>query len=293
MPPQSSILAEVPPHAAFVFLDVVHGTDPSAALAELASGPHPDHLLVGLGSTLLEALGVQVPGMRPIPTLIAAGACMPRTPCDLVLRVSGADPGEVLHRERAILASLASFVEVDRVEAFVHGESRDLTGYEDGTENPSEEDAPQVAQQQGLGPGLDGSSVVAIQRWVHDLDAFSAMSRRQQDRTIGRELESNNELEDAPESAHVKRTAQEDFEPEAFLWRRSMPWRDHRGAGLVFVSFSATMDPFEAQCRRMVGQDDGVVDALFSFTRPVTGGAWWCPPVAEGRLDMRACLVAS
>ncbi len=69
-----------------------------------------------------------------------------------------------------------------------------------------------------------------------------------------------------------------------------MPWRDHRGAGLVFVSFSGSMDPFEAQCRKMMGEEDGVVDALFSFTHPVTGGAWWCPPVAGDRLDLQACL---
>jgi putative iron-dependent peroxidase len=178
---------------------------------------------------------------------------------------------------------------VDRVEGFSHEGSRDLTGYEDGTENPERDQAPLVALQVGHGPGIDGGSVVAIQRWVHDLDAFGAMGKARQDAAIGRERVSNDELDDAPESAHVKRTAQEDFAPEAWLWRRSMPWRDHRGAGLVFVSFTADMAPFEAQCRKMMGLDDGVVDALFQFTRPVTGGAWWCPPVAQGRLDLSAC----
>jgi len=289
MSSQAAVLAAVPPHASFVFLNVSAGAEPAAAIRQLASRAHPDHLLVGVGCTLLAAVGASVPGMRPIPALIAAGVSMPRTPADIVLRISGADRGEVLHRERDVLAGLGAFELVDRVEGFVFGESRDLTGYEDGTENPSPDAAPGVALQQGRGPGLHGSSVVAIQRWVHDLDAFAAMSREQQDHAIGRELDSNDELADAPDSAHVKRTAQEDFEPEAFLWRRSMPWRDHRGAGLVFMSFSATLDPFEAQCRRMMGEDDGIVDALFSFTRPVTGGAWWCPPVHVGRLDLRAC----
>lgn len=39
----------------------------------------------------------------------------------------------------------------------------------------------------------------------------------------------------------------------------------------------------------MMGIDDGVMDALFTFTRPVTGGTWWCPPVRDGTLDLRAC----
>jgi putative iron-dependent peroxidase len=105
---------------------------------------------------------------------------------------------------------------------------------------------------------------------------------------IGRERTSNEELEDAPASAHVKRTAQEDFAPEAFLVRRSMPWRDHRGQGLLFASFSASLDPFEAQLRRMVGLDDGIVDAIFQVSRPVTGATFWCPPLRKGGLDLRA-----
>ena len=45
---------------------------------------------------------------------------------------------------------------------------------------------------------------------------------------------------------------------------------------------------FEVQLRRMVGLDDGVTDALFRFTRPVTGCAFWCPPVKKGKLDLSA-----
>ena len=49
----------------------------------------------------------------------------------------------------------------------------------------------------------------------------------------------------------------------------------------MFVSFTATVDPFVAQMRRMAGLDDGIVDALFGFTRPVTGSLFWCPPVRD------------
>jgi putative iron-dependent peroxidase len=39
--------------------------------------------------------------------------------------------------------------------------------------------------------------------------------------------------------------------------------------------------------RRMLGLEDGLVDALFGFSRPLTGAHFWCPPVREGRLDLR------
>ena len=96
------------------------------------------------------------------------------------------------------------------------------------------------------------------------------------------------ELSDAPSSAHIKRTAQEDFDPPASLVRRSMPWADPEGEGLLFIAFGRSFDAYEAQLRRMIGAEDGIVDALFRFTRPVTGSFYWCPPLANGRLDLRA-----
>lgn len=116
------------------------------------------------------------------------------------------------------------------------------------------------------------------------------MSGKAQDNAIGRRRRDNKELEHAPASAHVKRTAQENFTPEAFVVRRSMPWADAAQAGLMFVAFGKSLDAFEAQLRRMVGADHGITDALFKFTRPLTGGYFWCPPVRNGRLDLRAIL---
>ena len=118
------------------------------------------------------------------------------------------------------------------------------------------------------------------------------MSVNEQDNTVGRRCSDNEELEDAPESAHVKRTAQESFEPEAFVVRRSMPWwsvspQGEDRSGLMFSAFGSSFNAFEAQMRRMLGMDDGISDALFAFSRPLTGSYFWCPPVKEGRLDLR------
>jgi len=56
---------------------------------------------------------------------------------------------------------------------------------------------------------------------------------------------------------------------------------------LVFLAFGRSFDAFEAQLGRMTGIDDGITDSLFRFTRPVTGAYYWCPPVSDGRLDLR------
>lgn len=116
---------------------------------------------------------------------------------------------------------------------------------------------------------------------------------RLQDRKLrnehgGRRRSDNKELTGAPRSAHVERTAQESFSPEAFILWRSMPWTDGDAGGLNFVAFGKSFDAYEAQLKRMVGAEDGVTDALFKFTRPVSGSYFWGPPIAKGRLDLRA-----
>jgi len=112
------------------------------------------------------------------------------------------------------------------------------------------------------------------------------MPSHQQDDSIGRRQSDNEELPEAPVSAHVKRTAQESFTPEAFVLRRSMPWAEGMTSGLMFVAFGHSFNSFEAQLKRMTGAEDSVVDAIFSFTRPVSGAYFWCPALKDGKLDL-------
>lgn len=135
---------------------------------------------------------------------------------------------------------------------------------------------------------LDGASFVAVQCWRHDFTVIRAMSPPARDAAIGRRRADNEELDDAPASTHVKRTAQESFEPAAFTWRGSMPWVQGGQGGLMFVSFEASCDGFEAQLHRMSGAEDGVRDALFGMSQPVSGAFFWCPPAGPAGLDLQA-----
>jgi len=125
-----------------------------------------------------------------------------------------------------------------------------------------------------------------------DLARFESFPESHRDHVIGRAAADNEELDDAPASAHVKRTAQESFDPPAFMIRRSMPWAGADTEGLEFVAFVASLDRFERMMRRMLGLEDGMVDGLFEFSRPVTGGYYWCPPAERERLDLSVLLDA-
>lgn len=287
--PQKAILLPVPRLARYATFSLAPGADPRASLRKLRNLVDGERTVAGFGESLVSALNRKIDGLRSFPQFATRGLDVPSTPAALWLWMRGDDRGELMHRSRHLGAELAPALQLDGVvDAFQHGGGRDLTGYEDGTENPKGKDARKAAIIGAADSRLAGSSFVAVQQWRHDFARFDAMSRKEQDLSVGRRRDTNEEIDNAPKSAHVKRTAQESFDPEAFVVRRSMAWADAAYAGLVFVAFGASLDAFEAQLRRMVGEDDGVTDALFKFTRPISGAYYWCPAIREGKLDLRA-----
>lgn len=259
-----------------------------AALRRLETLVDGDATVVGFGKSLLQALNVQSDKLRTFPVLSSCCIDIPSTQHAMWwCWLRGDDRGELLYRTDALIEALAPALSVVQVtEFFRYKECHDLTGYEDGTENPVEQAAVDAA----IDTQAPGCSYAALQHWVHDLKSFKVWPQEDHDHVFGRRLSDNEELDDAPESAHVKRTAMEDFEPEAFVVRRSMPYIDGNEAGLVFLSFGSTLDFYEMQLRRMIGLDDGITDGLFSFSRPTTGGYYWCPPIEHGQLQLNALL---
>jgi putative iron-dependent peroxidase len=287
--PQPGILERIPRAARYLSFDLRDGERVAEALRRLAKAADGKTCVVGLGEPALGALGHSIEGLRPFPRYFGPGFEVPATQSGLWCWLRGEDRGELVLRSREIQHLLAGGFDIAGViDAFRYGTGRDLTGYEDGTENPKGKKAVDAAISDAGKAGLRGSSFVAVQQWVHDLERFNSMPAKRQDDAIGRRRRDNKELAGAPASAHVKRTAQESFHPEAFVLRRSMPWADATGAGFVFVAFGRSLDAFEAQLKRMAGAEDGIADALFTFTKPVTGAYYWCPPTRNRRLDLRA-----
>ena len=286
---QTGILEDIPPHAHFLSFSLKAGQRADTTLLALNDLVDGDRTVLGLGLSLIHSLGGEIQGMKKFPVYSGPGFDVPSTPAALWLWLRGDDPGEIYLRSLKLQQLLSPTFRLDSaVNSFRYDTGRDLSGYEDGTENPTGKDALKAAFISKQGSGLDGSSFVAVQKWIHDFDVLASMSTEEKDNSIGRRISDNEEIEDAPASAHVKRTAQEDFSPEAFVLRRSMPWNDSQQAGLVFVAFGASLYAFEALLKRMTGDEDGITDALFQFTQPVDGSYYWCPPMKNKRPDLSA-----
>jgi putative iron-dependent peroxidase len=278
---QSAILAPLPEFARYLTFTVNVNADPRGALAaleRLAPEARNGRLVLGLGAHLLESASVHVEGHREYPDFSSGDLSIPGTQGDLWIWLRDDDRMSLLRRARLLETELRpTYHLVENVETFRYRGGLDLTGYEDGTENPKGERISATVESTHL-----SGSFVALQRWIHHFTAFDALDGDAKDSAIGRALTTNEELPEAPPSAHVKRTAQESFVPEAFVVRRSMPWIVGSEGGLYFVAFGRSLDAFEAQMRRMTGEEDGIVDDLFRFSEPLTGGYYFCPGVDQG-----------
>src|SRR6201996_2278027 len=206
-----------------------------------------------------------------------------------------ATPGDVLFHIRAgrmdicfelatqIMERIGDAVSVaDEVQGFRYFEDRDLIGFVDGTENPrgslalesavvGEEDAP-----------FAGGSYVLVQKYLHDIKAWNALSTEAQEGIIGRRKLTDIELEDGvkPTSAHSALTVIEENGKEVKILRDNMPFgQPGRGEfGTYFIGYCRTPRITEQMLENMVvGRPPGNYDRLLDFSRAVTGGLFFAP----------------
>lgn len=258
--------------------------EPTAVLAairrirEAATTVVGVNVVVGFGARQWEALSDRRPAdLRPFQTIEGEdGFTMPATQHDLWMWLHASGPDAVFNVARIAAVELADLATVaHEQQCFTYQASQDLTGFEDGTENPPLDDAFDLATIDG-----DGGSIVLLQKWVHDLDGFEALELSDREAVIGRTFAGSVELDPAPENSHVGRVVIEDDDgSELEVFRRSTAFGGVTEHGLMFLAFSCERARMERMLRRMAGADDGIRDRLTEFSTPVRGAWYYAPPV--------------
>jgi len=202
------------------------------------------------------------------------GYAMPATQHDAVLWLSGSAYDVVFDTAREAIAALAAFASVaEEASSWPYRHDRDLTGFIDGTENPSLIDAPELTLIPEGRPGA-GGTILLLQKWSHDAGAWEALPVARQEQIIGRKKDDSLELDDKPAESHVARTDQDRF---GDIFRRNTPYGTVTDHGTMFVGFSADQRPLTAMLESMAGLTDGVRDDLTRFTTPLTGAFYFVP----------------
>jgi len=243
------------------------------------------NVVAGFGHRFWSAVAPdQVPpgfgGFEPIEGV--DGFTVPAAQHDLWLWLHGAAPDAVFTVARLADRELGDCARVVAEQpCFTFRSSQDLTGFEDGTENPPLDEAPTVATIPA-GQPCAGGSVVLLQRWVHDLDGFEALELSDRESVIGRTLYGSVELDAEVQSprSHVSRVVIEDDEGEELeVFRRSTSFGGVREHGLMFLAFSADRARLERMLVRMAGGEDGLRDRLTEFSTPVASAWYVAPPI--------------
>jgi porphyrinogen peroxidase len=199
---------------------------------------------------------------------------LPATQHDAVLWLSGSAYDVVFDTARAAIAELAEVgVVAEETSSWAYRHDRDLTGFIDGTENPTLIEARDVAIIPDGGPG-EGGTILLLQKWSHEVAEWEALEAVEQERVIGRTKEDSVELDPRPDDSHVARTDQDDF---GHIFRRNMPYGTVTDHGTMFVGFSAEQPALTKMLESMVGLGDGVRDALTRYTRALTGAYYFVP----------------
>ena len=152
----------------------------------------------------------------------------------------------------------------------------DLTGFIDGTENPSVAVAPSTVTVADGAPGA-GGSVLLLQKWRHQAAAWTRLPVSDQERVIGRTKPDSVELEDRPTTAHAARTDQDEF---GHIFRRNTPYGSVLEHGTMFVGFAAARRPLHAMLQSMAGVT-GERDALTHYSQPLTGAYYFVPSLDD------------
>ena len=182
---------------------------------------------------------------------------------------------------------------VDEVHGFRYFDDRDLIGFVDGTENPRAEAASDAVLVGEEDPVFAGGSYVIVQKYLHDLDGWNALSTEVQEGIIGRKKLSDIELDDSikPTSAHNALTTIVEDGREIKILRDNMPFgRVGSGEfGTYFIGYSRSPHTIEQMLENMfVGRPPGNYDRLLDFSRALTGNLFFVPSatflesVAEG-----------
>jgi putative iron-dependent peroxidase len=204
------------------------------------------------------------------------GYTMPATQHDAVLWLSSSAYDVIFDVARAAIAELGPVARLaDETSSWPYRHDLDLTGFIDGTENPTLIDAPGLVLVPQGTPGA-GGTILLLQKWVHDSDEWEALPVQSQEAVMGRTKPDSVELEPRPDDSHVASTDQDRF---GKIFRRNMPYGTVSDHGTMFVGFSAAQRPLAAMLESMAGLAGGTRDALTRYTHPVSGAYYFVPSI--------------
>ena len=210
----------------------------------------------------------------------------PSTPGDLLFHVRAQRLDLCFEFLRVLRDRLGDAVRVvEEVQGFRYFDQRDLLGFVDGTENPVGLAAAQAVWIGDEDLEFAGGSYVAVQKYLHDLAAWRALSAEDQELAVGRTKLENVELDDdvKPTNSHVALNTITDSNGEELqVVRDNMPFGSFASDefGTYYIAYSKSPRVTELMLERMfIGDPPGNYDRLLDFSTAVSGAQFFVPTI--------------
>jgi putative iron-dependent peroxidase len=241
--------------------------------------------VMGFGSKAWDRLfGAPRPAeLHPFREIRSQGRHAVATPGDLLFHIRARRMDLCFELATQIMTRLGDAVlPVDEVHGFRYFDDRDLIGFVDGTENPRGQEAIDAVVIGEENAAFAGGSYVIVQKYLHDMARWDALSTEAQEGIIGRKKLSDIELDEAvkPTCSHSSLTTIEENGKEIKILRDNMPFgRPTQGEfGTYFIGYSRSPSTIELMLQNMfVGRPPGNYDRLLDFSRAVTGNLFFVP----------------
>lgn len=262
--------------------------------------------VAAVGSDLWDRLfaGPRPAELHPFRELAGPRHVAPATPGDLLFHIRANRMDLCFEFAAKVMDRLKDVVTVaDEVHGFRYFDERDLIGFVDGTESPSGRAGDKAALVSGdQDPDFAGGSYVTVQKYVHDMAAWNALSVEEQQRVIGRTKLDDIELPDdvKPADSHVAlNTITGPDGEERQIVRANMPFgRAGTGEfGTYYIAYAASPSVTEEMLENMfLGRPPGNTDRILDFSTALTGTLFFAPsadflddlPDAPGAAQPRA-----
>jgi len=221
--------------------------------------------------------------LHPFKEIRSGGRNAVATPGDMLFHIRAKRMDLCFELATQIMTRLGGAVEpVDEVHGFRYFDDRDLIGFVDGTENPRGQEAIDAVTIGAEDAKFEGGTYVIVQKYLHDMAGWDALSTEQQERIIGRKKLSDIELDAAvkPTCSHSSLTTIEENGVEVKILRDNMPFgRPTQGEfGTYFIGYSKSPSTIELMLQNMfIGRPPGNYDRLLDFSRAVTGNLFFVP----------------
>jgi porphyrinogen peroxidase len=243
------------------------------------------HCVAGFGSVVWDRLfGAPRPAeLHPFREIRSGARHAVATPGDLLFHIRSSRMDLCFELAALIRAQLAEAITpADEVHGFQYFDNRDLLGFVDGTENPTEQAAVDAVLVDQEDPAFAGGGYVIVQKYLHDMSAWNALPTEMQERIIGRTKLANTELDASvqPTSAHSALTTIVEDGREIKIVRDNMPFgkAGHGEFGTYFIGYARSPRTIETMLHNMfIGRPDGNYDRLLDFSRAVTGTLFFAP----------------